>query len=168
MIENLTPADVQRNAIRVAESVRAYVFHLAELIEHYNSEEDSQIDPVGVLSTAQIKFVKPTGGMINGLMGQFNVVLVQVVPVEPTHTIGHVMEQGYHVVPISELPMWKQIILEAHAEAINSVIEDIYAEDEEGAEGEGYEGAPAQPQVEAATDFVVPGDNTPSEGNEEV
>jgi len=129
MIENLRPEDVQRNAQRIGENLRASLFYLADLISGHNEESADQVDPASVVSTAAIKFVKPTGGMISGLKGQFNILLVQVVPVEPSHTLGHIIEQGYHVVPSNMLSMWKQIILDAHANAVNDLLE-AFAEEE--------------------------------------
>ena len=145
MIDNLRPEDVQRNAQRIGESLRASLFYLADLISGHNDENaGEQVDPTAVISTAAIKFVKPTGGMISGLMGQFNVLLIQVVPVEPTHTIGHLIEQGYHVVPSNMLAMWKQIILEAHANAVADLLEAFAEENEEA--GETAEGEAPQPE----------------------
>lgn len=161
MIENARPEDVQRNAQRIGESLRASLFYLADLITGHNDENsDQHVDPSAVISAAAIKFVKPTGGMISGLMGQFNVLLVQVVPVEPTHTLGHLIEQGYHVVPSNMLSMWKQIILEAHANAVHDLLEAFAAEDESDEE----EGAES-PQAQLAS---APASEPPSEPSEEV
>jgi hypothetical protein len=64
-------------------------------------------------------------------MSQFGVLFVQVVPVDATSMLGHVLEQGYHVIPNQYLESWKAGIKEAHAETLNMIIEDYNTPDEE-------------------------------------
>ena len=136
MLQAQSEDQVVRNASRIGESLRAALHHLVELVHTYNENDGSggYVDPAAVVSTAGIKFVKPTGTMIAGLMSQFNILLIQVIPSDPNHTLGHIMEQGYHVVPTGMLQHWKQIILNAHGEAINEVLEMLAAEEAEDAE----------------------------------
>lgn len=148
MIEALSPEDVQRNAMRISESVRAALFHMLDYIENHNETDEQYIDPAVILQSAGIKFVKPTGTMIAGIMSQFNILLVQVVPIEPTHTLGLILEQGYHVVPTNLIAAWKQIILDAHAAAVAEILDALAAEqmgeEVEVGEGEGDAAAPSE------------------------
>ena len=160
MLDTLPPEDVQRNAIRIGESVRAALYHMLDYIENHNETDEQYIDPAALVQSAGIKFVKPTGTMIAGIMSQFNILLVQVVPVEPTHTLGLILEQGYHVVPTHLIAAWKQIILEAHAAAVQEIL-DALAEEEAGEEVEMGEGE-GDPALAAA------GDSEPASESEEV
>ena len=145
MIEALSPEDVQRNAVRISESVRAALFHMLDYIENHNETDEQYIDPAAIVQSAGIKFVKPTGTMIAGIMSQFNILLVQVVPIEPTHTLGFILEQGYHVIPTNLIAAWKQIILEAHAATVQEILQAL-AEDQMGEEEEVGDGEPAPEQ----------------------
>lgn len=141
MFDALTAEDVQRNAARIGESVRASLYYLSDVIEAHNNEpENEQVDCVTLLQTAEIKFVKPRGTMIEGLMKQFNVLLVQIVPVHAGHSVGHVLEQGYHVVPSNMISVFKQIILNAHAAAVADLLATFSDEGGEGDEGGQTEG----------------------------
>jgi hypothetical protein len=138
MFDALTAEDVQRNATRIGESVRASLYYLSDVIESHNNEPNAeQVDAAGLLQTAEVKFVKPRGTMIEGLMKQFNVLLVQVVPVHAGHSIGHVLEQGYHVVPTNMISVFKQIILNAHAAAVADLLEAMRSD---GGEDEAFQG----------------------------
>lgn len=140
MFDALTAEDLQRNATRIGESVRASLYYLSDVIEAHNNEpENEAVDCATLLQTAEIKFVKPRGTMIEGLMNQFNVLLVQVVPVHAGHSIGHVLEQGYHVVPNNMIAVFKQIILNAHAAAVTDLLAAMTDEGEEEHAAEGGE-----------------------------
>jgi hypothetical protein len=135
MFDALTAEDLQRNATRIGESVRAALYYLSDVIEAHNNEpENEPVDCAALLQTAEIKFVKPRGTMIEGLMKQFDVLLVQVVPVHAGHSIGHVLEQGYHVVPNNMIAVFKQIILNAHAAAVTDLLAAMADEGDEGEE----------------------------------
>ena len=151
MLDTLPPEDVQRNAIRIGESVRAALYHMLDYIENHNATDEQYVDPSAIVQSAAIKFVKPTGTMIAGIMSQFNILLVQVVPVEPTHTLGLILEQGYHVVPTHLIAAWKQIILEAHATTVQEILETL-AEEQAGIEEDGSEGEPSQSESAPASE----------------
>jgi hypothetical protein len=170
MLQAQSEDQVVRNATRIGENLRASLHHLVELVHTYNDNDGSEgyVDPAAVVSAAGIKFVKPTGTMIAGLMAQFNILLIQVIPSDPNHTLGHIMEQGYHVVPTALLQHWKQIILNAHGAAINEVLEMIAAEAAEDEE----EQSETEEIMPSLTEIASAGAGTtaqePSNGDEEV
>lgn len=136
MIEGITYEDVMRDATRTAEAVKSALYYMADLIEGHNEDSDDAIvDVPATIQAATIKFIKPSGGMINGFMGQFGVLFVQVVPTDPKNMLGHILEQGYHVIPNQYLPEWKSVILAAHADAVAQITEAFNElEEEEAAE----------------------------------
>jgi hypothetical protein len=136
MIEGITYEDVIKDATKTAEAVKAALYYMADLIEGHNEDsEDVAVDVPATIQAATIKFIKPSGGMIAGFMNQFGVLFVQVVPSDPKNMLGHILEQGYHVIPNQYLADWKSVILTAHAEAITQISE-AFAELEEEEEGE--------------------------------
>lgn len=149
MIEGITYEDVIRDATKTAEAVKAALYYMADLIEGHNEDpeasEEAVVDVPATIQAATIKFVKPSGGMINGFMSQFGVLFVQVVPSDPKNMLGHILEQGYHVIPNQYLPEWKSIILNAHADAIAQIVEAFNELDEEEGEEDGVETAEGGP-----------------------
>ncbi len=155
MFDALTAEDLQRNATRIGESVRASLYYLSDVIEAHNNEpENEPVDCAALLQTAEIKFVKPRGTMIEGLMKQFDVLLVQVVPVHAGHSIGHVLEQGYHVVPNNMIAVFKQIILNAHAAAVTDLLAAMADEGEDGDSSDGSDGGGGEQSSTGAAEEV--------------
>lgn len=141
MIGAISHEDVMRDANKVAANVRAALYYMADLIEAHNENDpDNEVDPSYAIQTASIKFVKPSGAMIGGFMSQFNVLFVQVVPTDPANMLGHILSPGYHVIPTEFLPDFKNVILAAHAETVNQIVEAYNSaeeeEDEDGDEGD--------------------------------
>lgn len=152
MIGSLSYEDVMNIAAQVGSNVRASLFYMADLIEAHNEQDpDNAVDPVTAIQAATIKFTKPSGSMISGFMGQFNVLFVQVVPTEPNNMLGHILSPGYLVIPTDFLQDFKNFVLSAHAEAVTNIVdaynepdedEEYEDEDETGEEGEeGEEGS---------------------------
>lgn len=130
MLENISPEQIEREAQRVGVAVRAAIHFMFNAIEQ-EAENDPAVDVRGIMAdTTRIKFVKPTAPTVNGLMGQFGVLFVQVVPADPNSLLWMILEQGYHVVPNDYLAAWKGVILKAHGEALAEVLESIDAPDE--------------------------------------
>ena len=147
MLDSISYEDVIRDATRTAEAVKAALYYMAEVIDGHNDEtpEEAVYIP-SVIQATGIKFIKPSGGMINGFMGQFGVLFVQVVPSEPNGMLGHILEQGYHVIPNQHLQAWKSLILDSFADAVASVCDAYTPSDEEdgdGTEGDGEDTLPA-------------------------
>lgn len=134
MIEPMTPEEVQRNASRIGEAVRAALYHMVDVVEQH--AETQEVDVVGIMrDTTAIKFVRPTAELVNNLMRQFGVLFVQVVPSNPQSVLGYILEQGYHVVPQDQLPAWKETIQRHHRDTLDSILADLTAvEDEDTAE----------------------------------
>lgn len=166
MIEAITQEQIEKTAARVAESIRSALYYMTDLIEDHNSscEEDAYVDTVAVIRDQQIKFIKPASGLISGFMNQYGVYFIQVIPANPDSMLNLIMEQGYHVVPINLLPIFKDIILQAHASTVEAICEQ-FAEDSSGDEDEdaGYD--PTDGGGEAAPPSVVSED---SDSGEEV
>lgn len=150
MIEQITHTQTLQLANRIAENIKASLFYMSELIEAHNDIHlDNPVDIEKMLEMAKVKFTKPTGTLLGGLMKQYGVILVQIVPIEPNSMISLILEQGYHVVPEAYLPDFKTVILNAHdaacadiiAAAAEAAAEDLEGEeyDEEEDEGEGAE-----------------------------
>jgi hypothetical protein len=133
MIENQSPEVVHKNAQRIAESLRAAIYYMTDLVIGHN--EEGRGEPVNVETvlreTTQVKFVKPTNAMINTMMKQYDVLLVQVIPVNPTSVLAHILEQGYHVVPTAHLDSWKRIIRSAQADTVELIITRMREEEAE-------------------------------------
>ena len=140
MIEGITYEDVIKDATKTAEAVKAALYYMADLIEGHNEDpeasEEAVVDVAATIQAATIKFIKPSGGMIAGVMNQIGVLFVQVVPSDPKNMLGHILEQGYHVIPNQYLPDWKTVILNAHAEAIAQITEAFAELEEEEEEGD--------------------------------
>jgi hypothetical protein len=159
MIGSISYEDVIRDANKVASNVRAALFYMADLIEAHNENDpDNEVDPAYAIQTAAIKFTKPSGSMIGGFMTQFNVLFVQVVPADPNNMLGHILSPGYYVIPTNYLQDFKNVILAAHAEAVNQIVEAYNeAEHEEYEEGEGEgEESSEQEGVESPEGEVAP------------
>ena len=95
-------------------------------------------------------------------MSQFNVLFVQVVPTDPNNMLGHILSPGYHVIPTGSLTDFKNIILAAHAETVNQIVEAYNSAEEEEEEEEyedgesvveGQEGASSE---DGATEEMAP------------
>ena len=141
MLDSISYEDVIRDATRTGEALKAALYYMAEVIDGHNDDTPEEaVDIPTVIRSANVKFIKPSGGMINGFMGQFGVLFVQVVPSEPNGMLGHILEQGYHVIPNQHLQAWKSLILDAHADAIASVCDAYSPSDEEDGESMDSEG----------------------------
>jgi hypothetical protein len=153
MIEAMPPEEVQRNANRIGEAMRANLYHMVDVLEQH--AETQEVDVVGIMrDTTAIKFVRPTSDLVNNLMRQFGVLFVQVIPADPKSVLSYIMEQGYHVVPQDQLATWKATVLQHHKTTVDTILHDLTTvEDEDAVEDEDT----AQPIV---------GDPPPSHGEE--
>jgi hypothetical protein len=140
MIEQITHTQTLQLANRIAENIKASLFYMSELIEAHNDIHlDNQVEIERMLEMAKIKFTKPTGTLLSGLMKQYGVILVQVVPIDPNSMISMILEQGYHVVTEAYLQDFKNVILNAHEAACSDIIAAALEAAAEDLEGEGEE-----------------------------
>jgi hypothetical protein len=166
MIGSLSYEDVMNIAAQVGSNVRASLFYMADLIEAHNEQyPENVVDPVSAIQAATIKFTKPSGSMIGGFMAQFNVLFVQVVPTDPNNMLGHILSPGYLVIPTDFLQDFKNFVLNAHAEAVNNIVDaynepdedEEYEDGEEVGEEEGGEEGGEAPNLDAyATEAPAP------------
>lgn len=124
MIESLPADEVLSNARRVGDAVAACLWYSFDLIADQDEVTHDELEQV-IRETTGIRFVKPNSPTIEGLMGQFGVLFVQVVPILPASVLGQVLEQGYHIVPKPLLDDWKAVIRAKHAETVAAIVEAI-------------------------------------------
>lgn len=130
MIEPMPPEEVQRNANRIGEAMRANLYHMVDVLEQH--AETQEVDVVGIMrDTTAIKFVRPTSEMVNNIMRQFGVLFVQVIPADPKSVLSYIMEQGYHVVPQDQLAAWKETILQHYKTSIETILHDLTTVEDE-------------------------------------
>lgn len=140
MIEAITQEQIEKTAARVAESVKSALYYMTDLLEDHNAtcDDDACVDTVAVIRDQKIKFIKPASGLISGFMNQYGVYFIQVIPADPNSMMNLIMEQGYHVVPVNFLPIFKDIILQAHAATVEAICEQFV--DDSGDLDGGFEG----------------------------
>lgn len=124
MIETLPAEEIHRNAIRTGEAVAACLWYVFDLVADQDEVTHDELEGV-IRQTTGIRFVKPNSPTIEGLMSQFGVLFVQVVPTAPGSVLGQVLEQGYHVVPKVLLDDWKAVIRAKHTETVQAILDAI-------------------------------------------
>jgi hypothetical protein len=141
MFDSVSFEDVQRDANRTAESVKAAIYYIVDLLEDHNegAPDDEQVDVLSVIQAQKLKYIKPSGSMIANFMQSNGVYFIQVTPADSNSMLAFVLEQGYHVVPISMVGDFKSTVNQALEETIE-LITAAYS-DEMGDDGDAEDGA---------------------------
>jgi hypothetical protein len=136
MFDSVSFEDVQRDAARTAESVKAAIYYIVDLLEDHNegAPDDEQVDVLSVIQAQKLKYIKPSGSMIANFMQSNGVYFIQVTPADSSSMLAFVLEQGYHVVPITMVGDFKSAVNQALEETIE-LITAAYS-DEMGDEGD--------------------------------
>lgn len=176
MFDSVSFEDVQRDASRTAEAVKAAIYYIVDLLEDHNesASDDEQVDVLSVIQAQKLKYIKPAGSMIASFMQSNGVYFIQVIPADPNSMLSFVLEQGYHVIPVSMVGDFKSVVNQALEETIE-LIAAAYSDeggDENDAEYGVTENAPT-PYMNGAVppalvDAAVEADENAGDSAEEV
>lgn len=156
MFDSVSFEDVQRDATRTAEAVKAAIYYIVDLLEDHNegAPDDEQVDVLSVIQAQKLKYIKPAGSMVASFMQSNGVYFLQVIPADSSSMLAFVLEQGYHVVPISMVGDFKAAVNQALEETIE-LITAAYS-DEMGDDGEAEDGTTENAPVPYMNGAVPP------------